>query len=597
MKRIGGPFPGSFLAERIPGFARSVLYVGGMAEEFGKTVTREVALTSQENLPRPSTTQYDCVILDGAPADPAEKQSLLEEAKSLLQGKGYLYVAVPSENRLEEQTSGTGLEEYLTWTATAPGPDGAEPVEAGRLYLFVHSTYDPLAHAVSLAGEGHPAWAYEVLSMIPQRLLESDEAAAQVAAHRQYCLLALEPAVPTERKLDQFFLEQCLFYEAVRHVPAHLMAFQVHAAYWSRMGRADMALRLLTTLAEVTPEDSLRRTREYEGQGIQIETPAPPPLPDDYRPRLLLVLPPTPNYGLDTLYDGLCSALGEGRVTDFPWKPTLHGEAPSQHAHYPCAYNRRSQPSSLEQVDRGLKDGAYDAVLWGDMRGEIPPEMAPDIRAAAEGVPLFLLDQEDSFEDFQRTVCARLGLPSPAGYFKREMLAGVDYGERTYPLPFSFSLSKMPKTEPADRTRPLFWAGHRKFGLRRLYLEHLESRLGQSLSELYPPERYANMLLESQAALSFFGFGFDTVRYWEAPAHGCMLLSEKLPIHIPHNFVDGKSAVFFDDLPELEEKVDYYLAHGDEAQAIGETSHTHFKKYHTAQARARQMLGWMAASF
>jgi spore maturation protein CgeB len=85
------------------------------------------------------------------------------------------------------------------------------------------------------------------------------------------------------------------------------------------------------------------------------------------------------------------------------------------------------------------------------------------------------------------------------------------------------------------------------------------------------------------------------VRYWEIPAHKVMLLAERPPIRIPHNFKDGESAVFFDDLPELEAKVDYYLSRPDEARQIAEEGHRHFMRYHTTCARARQFLGYLEA--
>ena len=83
------------------------------------------------------------------------------------------------------------------------------------------------------------------------------------------------------------------------------------------------------------------------------------------------------------------------------------------------------------------------------------------------------------------------------------------------------------------------------------------------------------------------------MRYWEVPAHGCMLLSERLPIRIPHNFRDGESAVFFDDLEQLETRLAHYLASPEDARAIGRAGHEHLKHYHTGSARARQMMGWI----
>ena len=70
-----------------------------------------------------------------------------------------------------------------------------------------------------------------------------------------------------------------------------------------------------------------------------------------------------------------------------------------------------------------------------------------------------------------------------------------------------------------------------------------------------------------------------------------MLLSERPPIYIPNNFRDGESAVFFDDLPDLEEKLAYYLSRPDEAAAIAQAGHEHVKRYHTTSVRARQLLG------
>ena len=99
-------------------------------------------------------------------------------------------------------------------------------------------------------------------------------------------------------------------------------------------------------------------------------------------------------------------------------------------------------------------------------------------------------------------------------------------------------------------------------------VERIEAMLGKEFSGHYEPEAYAIMLRSSRIGLNCFGMGFDTVRYWELPAHGAMLLSERLPIRIPENFVDGESAVFFDTVQELEEKLAYYLAQPEESAEI-----------------------------
>jgi len=212
---------------------------------------------------------------------------------------------------------------------------------------------------------------------------------------------------------------------------------------------------------------------------------------------------------------------------------------------------------------------------------------------AAGGTPLFVVDQEDDPCDNRGMALAHLGRERIDGYFKREMLACVDYGPGVFPLPLSYADGRVPDVVAGDRGTPVFWAGHRRYGLRRLYLETVEKRLGTSFDRVYTPEEYVRALADSRIALSIFGFGFDTVRYWEAAAHGCMLLAERLPIRIPHDFEDGVSAVFFEDLGDLEAKLEHSIAEPDEAAAIAQAGYEHLKRYHTASARAGQMLGWI----
>ena len=95
--------------------------------------------------------------------------------------------------------------------------------------------------------------------------------------------------------------------------------------------------------------------------------------------------------------------------------------------------------------------------------------------------------------------------------------------------------------------------------------------------------------------LCLFGNGFDTVRYWELPAHGVMLLAERSPLVIPSNFEDGRQAVFFDNAAELLEKSRYYLAHPEEAAQIALAGHAHAREFHSGTARARQCLGVIQA--
>jgi hypothetical protein len=209
---------------------------------------------------------------------------------------------------------------------------------------------------------------------------------------------------------------------------------------------------------------------------------------------------------------------------------------------------------------------------------------------AAPHLPLVLYDTWDDCFTLVRTLLQYVGRPNFDLIFKREMLAGVDYGPNTHPLPFGYPESLFDQGVGEEKSETVFWAGKKAYGLHPLYIPRLEARLGRSLDQRFDQAQYRRKLRNSRIGLSFFGCGFDTVRYWELPANRVMLMAERPPICIPYDFEDGQSAVFFDDLPDMERKLDYYLHHPEEVERITVTGHTHFLRYHINTARARRFL-------
>lgn len=460
---------------------------------------------------------------------------------------------------------------------------------------IAHRDYDPTAHARRLAELGRPDWAYEILLAIPPTWPLAPEEWAAIKTHMIEHMLGWDGSADPLERMTRFLTSQCRFYEIAREAPAYADAYCRQAEFWRRIGNDDMAARLLRSLHYVAPSPKLTEALEH------CHPERTRPIPDDQAPewtqttlpRMLMITHPRPHYGLDILYDGLCALCGDENVVEFPWKGTLHGVKRKAQANYPCSLNRAGEPLELDQLLTELREGRFDFVLYGDLECSLEQPVARQIAEAARDVPLIVLDAQDHPLDRHRPIADFLGRDDIRAYFKREMLACVDYPPNTFPFPFAFLDERVPQEVPEDRDLDVFWAGNRQSGLRRLYLEHIERILGVSLAREYEPEEYRTALLRSRIGINIFGWGYDTVRYWELPAHGCMLLSERLPIRIPHNFEDGVSAVFFDDTQELEEKLKYYLAHPGETAAIARAGRDHLLRHHTASARARQVLGWI----
>lgn len=644
------------IVKHLPAFARRVLVVGCAREGLGRALrARGVpechAIESDPIRAARARSDFDSVIdMPAPPAAPPFPEGYfdgmlfpqgldylenlggtLASLAPLLAAQGYVLIEIPNRrywrgdgtgsdpDDMGERVKVPGLALYGVFRELDPESQMVHPDRDGTLvlggvahpisaevdrlnliatdfvFIAVQPHYDAITHAGTLFDAGHPDWAYEVLSMIPAAYLEDDAICANVFSDIMLCQLALDKgALAWDARLSRFAIAQEAFYRATARMPRLHVAYQCQAQFWHRLDNDDMASRLLRSVLRVAPDDgSFAQLARYQPARISIEDEAPEWREPDRPPRILFITHLRPHYGLDILYDGLCTVLGSSNVTDIPWKPSLHGQPPREMENYPCMFSRPGRPIAFDALLARLEQGGYDAVLFGDLEYGIERGAARRIIQASGRTPLFIVDEQDDAKDSRREVMEYLNVDSVAGYFKREMLVGADYGPKSYPLPFAYPDLRVPHDVEGPRNTPLFWAGHRQFGLRRLYLEHIEAARGIRLDAVFDQADYVRALLDARIGLNIFGCGFDTVRYWELPAHGCMLLSERLPIRIPHNFRDGESAVFFDDMQDLEEKLDYYLTHPDEAREIARAGHEHFKRYHTGSMRARQLLAWM----
>lgn len=516
----------------------------------------------------------------------------VQAVRALLRIDGLFLLGVTSqegEDRAVAHARTAGLGLYNAWRIEQDGV---------RVLVFVRPEYNPLDHAQNLFEAGKPDWSFEALALIPGIYLTNDETRLNVRAEMHVSLLAYLKQNPSHKPLDYFDKAQEVFHQLVADRPDFAPAYQCQAEFWRLMGDPGMSRRLLASVQQVYPTEAVARQLASFPQILRRA--AEPELPPEWeakgdaRPRVLFVTHPRLHYGLDVVYDGLCTVLGEAQVTDFPHKPSLHGAPPAEYKNYPCTFDRGGTARTLDEVIDELRRSAYDFVIYGDCERGLPYDTASAIAESVGDTPVFLYDALDAALDTRARVLEYAAFKRLAGYLKREMLRCVDYGPDAFPLPFGYPDERVHPAPEFERAQDFFWAGHRQSGLRRLFLERVEARLGRTLDVGMSQEEYLARLRDSRMAMNCFGFGFDTVRYWEIPAQGAMLLSEQLPIRIPHDFEDGVNAAIFRDVEELDTRVAQHLADPGECARLAQAGYAHLKRYHTGSARARQCLGYVA---
>ena len=589
----------------LPAFLRRVLHVG----EFSQVLSDTHAARGQEadfiELGEKASAgrSYDAIFFWRLPQTPDAVKETLERFAPALNDTGRLLflLCAPQGGQsafVHEQLfpvlETAGFLPYAWHPKDRPGD-----VAGDCVLTAVRHGYNPLLHAQSLAAAGKELQAIAVIDGIDTSLFPDTEtlALAFTQKHEHYLQWLSRHPEPRPGADDRIFHAiQKNFYTIIYVDPCRHPAWRAHAAIWRHFGNEDYAARMLRSVLHVR-EDAVTRALLETLWPDPATRPAPESAPvwsgARRPPRILIITHDYSDYGLDCLYDGLCSVIGAENVVEYPWKATLHGQRAESAKNYPCVFNHPGAARQVSELESELRAERFDLILYADVVQWARPAEVRRLLAAAPDLPVVVYDTWDSAHNQLPAVQEYLARDTVAAYFKREMLAGVNYGPNAYPLPFAYPDLLVPQTPPpaAARRKDVFWAGKWVFGLRPLYLRRLQEVLGRALEEApYTQEAYRRELLQSRAGVSFFGFGFDTVRYWELPAHGCLLIAERPLIRIPHNFEDGVTALFFDDLPELEGRLEWACKNPADAEAIARAGHDHFLQYHTASARARQFL-------
>lgn len=481
-----------------------------------------------------------------------------------------------------------GWREWMRWPLDAEGALAGEDA-ATTLRLLLPTGYDFAAHARALLLARELGAAMELLLNVAYDFLRDNEERARVATERLLCMLPWDKAQGDTGRLNRLARAIDAFNMAATGLPHEPLAYELMGAFWERAGRSDLRLRLISTYA--TARHDAPQPIPEPPVSVSVLPPAPP---TSFRPRILLLLHEASDYGTDALYDGLCAVMGDDQVLEFPWKPTLHGQAQERTMGYPCFFRRGGEAAELDEITAQLRAGDFDCVVYSDTLGMLDPALVARVARAGRELPWFVLDQWDQLGDYRAEIAARLGGVVPRAWFKREKLIGADYGPTTHALPFAYPEVYAGGPPAWEQREGVFWAGKPACGTRALVLEHLHNRCGIDTTAQLGQDAYRARLRSVLIGLSLFGNGFDTVRYWELPAHGVMLLAERPPIEIPNDFVDGESAVFFDDLAGLKERLHHYQLNPNEALRIAREGHAHWLRHHTHTARARQFLGWIA---
>jgi len=308
------------------------------------------------------------------------------------------------------------------------------------------------------------------------------------------------------------------------------------------------------------------------------------------------------DYVQDLTYAGLVKVLGKNKILDMPWNKKYH----IPYKKYPK--NLGYIPNSLISSLTSRTSFHFDAVFVGSSKVESFETYIALVDKIPSNVPVIFIDGGDQPviggdltvyerpELYQEAVNKR-----PFDYiFKREYLVNKEYGPNVFPLPMSFNFDHLPTLPNNFKYDVSFWAVE-SYPIRTEALALLENKFdcksnGTGRNQKFSRYKrkgpyYLKELASCKIILNFRGGGWDTLRYWEVPAVGRLMITQRPGILIPNDFIDGKHVIHCKEgLTDLIDLCAYYLKNETKREEIAQNGALHLKKYHTDVMRTRYIL-------
>lgn len=320
--------------------------------------------------------------------------------------------------------------------------------------------------------------------------------------------------------------------------------------------------------------------------------------------KLLYLNSGTNDYLQDLLYSGLVKVLGTKSVYDEPLNPLFHFYKKK----YPqnLGYSR-----SFSALFRGgipeLKN--FDAVILASCKPQVVEAYLKILPRISSSTPVVFIDGGDEAEvggDFVRTG-ARLSFSQLEKVrpfdliFKREYLSQHQSDARIKPLPMCMNLDRLPKNKKFEKKYDVsFWAVESdpiRTQALTLLQDHFDCRNNgtttQQTFRKYARKGlfYLEELARCKIVLNLRGAGWDTLRYWECPAMGAFMVTQKPAITIPNDFVNNVHVVHCkEDLSDLLDICRYYLQHADQRETMAQKAQLHLQQFHTDVHRAETVI-------
>lgn len=326
--------------------------------------------------------------------------------------------------------------------------------------------------------------------------------------------------------------------------------------------------------------------------------------------KILIFSDPQADFQSYMIHHGLTRLYGGKNVITYPFKKSHHGliddtyilddgktgfTTPGQHM-----ISLEGLPYSSEDIKSLISNHMIEyAILQSPRTYSI--NAAKEFQKLLEQyeVPLVYIDGEDG-TNIRWDVIDQFNIQQ---HFKRELLKDKPLhqdGVTIYPLPFSSTMDLETYPDREEKDIDVFFGVGLTNMRRRFLVDWLlnSKRLKEYNLCVYTDKdapkvgfkEYTQRLSRAKINIICRGHGWDTVRRFEACDYSGLVLSDRLPIKTPNDFLEGQHIVHYnDDLSDLVGKIIFYLKNDKIRKEIGEAGKRYAHIYHSSLTRAKWM--------
>jgi len=308
------------------------------------------------------------------------------------------------------------------------------------------------------------------------------------------------------------------------------------------------------------------------------------------------------DYLQDLTYNGLVKVLGRSSVVEA--KTIFRYHFPLKK--YPKDLGYQGMDFSFITKRNSCK---FDIVFVASAKPDcfaIYERLLPTLPTSVKTVFIDGGDNPAIGGDFTRLKCPeqyeRVHALRPFDYiFKREYLKKNSYADHVFPLPFSVQTSRYPNIpEGTYKYDVAFWAVE-SHPIRTKVLDLIQDRFDCAANGSMRNQDFHNYsrkgrfyfeeLKKTKISLNFRGTGWDTLRYWEIMGLKSFMISQRLQIEIPNDYIEGKEIIYCsDDLSDLDDLCHFYLNNDSLRKEIAEKAYAKTMEFHTVENRANYIL-------